>query len=192
MHQVRQIHQPPIFGMTTFQGLTATQWRNRINEYNPGMYTKEFLKNKTAKELAQIQNGKSYGVSESKSAAGSKPMSAIRAKLEAIKQQKVSAIKKEKSASDSVQQLLAALSKPDKAPVRKPKAPACKPAKAKDETADLIKKLIGALQGTVGSVTARGRRTMGASVRGRSLGPKEKHNPPNPKSFFWNSHPPML
>ena len=46
-----------------------------------------------------------------------------------------------------MQQLLAALSKPDKAPVRKPKAPACKPAKAKDETADLIKKLIGALQG---------------------------------------------
>ena len=91
MHQVRQIHQPPIFGMTTFQGLTATQWRNRINEYNPGMYSKEFLKNKTAKELAQIQNGKSYGVSESKSAAGSKPMSAIRAKLEAIKQHKVSA-----------------------------------------------------------------------------------------------------
>ena len=76
--------------MTTFQGLTATQWRNRINEYNPGMYTKEFLKNKTAKELAQIQNGKSYGVSESKSVAGSKPMSAIRAKLESIKQQKVS------------------------------------------------------------------------------------------------------
>ena len=75
-------------------------------------------------------------------------MSAIRAKLEAIKKQKVSAIQKEKSASSSVQQLLAALSKPDKAPVRKPKAPACKPAKAKDETADLIKKLIGALQGT--------------------------------------------
>ena len=73
-------------------------------------------------------------------------MSAIRSKLEAIKKQKVSAIKKEKSASDSVQQLLAALSKPDKAPVRKPKAPACKPAKAKDETADLIKKLIGVLQ----------------------------------------------
>ena len=148
MHQVRQIHQPPIFGMTTFQGLTATQWRNRINEYNPGMYSKEFLKNKTAKELAQIQNGKSYGVSESKSAAGSKPISAIRAKLEAIKKQKVSAIQKEKSASNSVQQLLAALCKPDKAPVRKPKAPACKPAKAKDETADLIKKLIGALQST--------------------------------------------
>ena len=140
MHQVRQIHQPPTFGMTSFQGLTATQWRNRINEYNPGMYSKEFLKNKSAKELAQIQNGKSFGVSRPK------PMSAIRAKLEAIKQQKVSAIKKEKSASDSVQQLLAALSKPDKAPVRKPKAPACKP--AKDETADLIKKLIGALQGT--------------------------------------------
>ena len=77
-----------------------TQWRNRINEYNPGMYSKEFLKNKTAKELAQIQNGKSYGVFGSKSAAESKPMSAIRAKLEAIKQQKVSAIKKEKSASD--------------------------------------------------------------------------------------------
>ena len=145
MHQVRQIHQPPIFGMTTFQGLTATQWRNRINEYNPGMYSREFLKNKTAKELAQIQNGKSY---ESKSAAGSKPMSAIRAKLEAIKKQKISAIQKEKSASNSVQQLLAALSKPDKAPVRNPKAPACKPAKAKDETADLIKKLIGALQST--------------------------------------------
>ena len=133
--------------MTTFQGLTATQWRNRINEYNPGMYSKEFLKNKTAKELAQIQNGKSYGVSESKSAAGSKPMSAIRAKLEAIKKQKISAIQKEKFASSSVQQLLAALSKPDKAPVPKPKAPACKPAKAKDETADLIKKLIGVLQG---------------------------------------------
>jgi hypothetical protein len=148
MHQVRQIHQPPIFGMTTFQGLTATQWRNRINDYNPGMYTKEFLKNKTAKELAQIQNGKSYGGSKSKSVAGSKPMSAIRAKLESIKQQKVSAIKKEKYASDSVQQLLAALSKPNKAPVHKPKAPECKPAKAKDETADLIKKLIGALQGT--------------------------------------------
>ena len=113
--------------MTTFQGLTATQWRNRINEYNPGMYSKEFLKNKTAKELAQIQNGKSYGVSESK------PTSPIRAKLDAIKKQKISAIQKEKSASDSVQQLLAALSKPDKAPVRKPKAPACKPAKAKDE-----------------------------------------------------------
>ena len=142
MHQVRQIHQPPIFGMTTFQGLTATQWRNRINEYNPGMYAKEFLKNKTAKELAQIQNGKSYGESKSK------PMSAIRAKLEAIKKQKVSAIQKEKSASDSVQQLLAPLGKPVKAPVRKPKAPARKPAKAKDETADLIKKLIGALQGT--------------------------------------------
>ena len=88
MNQVRQIHQPPIFGMTTFQELTATQWRNRINDYSSGMYTKEFLKNKTAKELAQIQNGKSYGVSESKSAAGSKPMSAIRAKLEAIKKQK--------------------------------------------------------------------------------------------------------
>ena len=126
--------------MTTFQGLTATQWRNRINEYNPGMYSKELLKNKNAKELAQIQNGKSYGIS------GSKPMSTIRAKLDAIKQQKASAIKKEKSASDGVQQLLAALSKPDKAPVRKPKAPACKPAKAKDETADLIKKLIGVLQ----------------------------------------------
>ena len=131
--------------MTTFQGLTATQWRNRINEYNPGMYSKEFLKNKTAKELAQIQNGKSYG--ESKSAEGSKHMSAIRAKLDAIKKQKISAIQKDKSASDSVQQLLAALSNPDKAPVRKPKAPARKPVKAKDETADLIKKLIGALQG---------------------------------------------
>ena len=114
----------------------------------PGMYSKEFLKGKTAKELAQVQNGKSYGVSESKSAAGSKPMSAIRAKLDAIKKQKISAIQKDKSASDSVQQLLAALSNPDKAPVRKPKAPACKPAKAKDETADLIKKLIGALQST--------------------------------------------
>ena len=77
--------------MTTFQGLTATQWRNRINEYNPGMYSKEFLKNKTAKELAQIQNGKSYGVSGSKPT-GSK-LSAIRAKLDAIKKQKVSAIK---------------------------------------------------------------------------------------------------
>ena len=134
--------------MTSYMGLTATQWRSRINNYNPGMYSKEFLKNKTAKELAQIQNGKSYGVSGSKSAAESKPMSAIRQKLEAIKKQKVSAIQKEKSASHGVQQLLAALSKPDKAPVRKPKAPACKPAKAKDETADLIKKLIGALQGT--------------------------------------------
>ena len=76
--------------MTTFQGLTETQWRNRINDYNPGMYSKEFLKNKNAKELAQIQNGKSYGIS------GSKPMSAIRAKLDAIKRQKASAIKKEK------------------------------------------------------------------------------------------------
>ena len=124
--------------MTTFQGLTATQWRNRINDYNPGMYSKEFLKNKTAKELAQIQNGKSYGESKSK------PMSAIRAKLEASKKQKVSAIQKEKSASDSVQQLLATLSKPGKAPVCKPKAPVCKPAKVKD---DLIKKLIGLLEG---------------------------------------------
>ena len=147
MHQVRQIHQPPIFGMTTFQGLTATQWRNRINQYNPGMYKKELLRDKTAKELAHIQNGKSYGIPSKHDK--SKPMSAIRAKLDAIKKQKVSAIKKEKSASDSVQQLLAALSKPDKAPVRKPKAPACKPAKAKDETADLIKKLIGVLQSKV-------------------------------------------
>ena len=126
--------------MTTFQGLTETQWRNRINDYNPGMYSKEFLKNKNAKELAQIQNGKSYGIS------GSKPMSTIRAKLDAIKHQKTSAIKKEKNANDSVHKLLAALSKPDKATVRKPKAPACKPAKTKDETADLIKKLIGVLQ----------------------------------------------
>ena len=39
MHQVRQIHQPPTFSMTTFQGLTATQWRNRINDYNPGKYS---------------------------------------------------------------------------------------------------------------------------------------------------------
>ena len=114
----------------------------------PGLYSKEFLKNKTAKELSQIQTGKSYGVSESKSAAGSKQMSTIRAKLDAIKKQKISAIQKDKSASDSVQQLLAALGKPDKAPVRKPKAPARKPAKAKDETADLIKKLIDVLQGT--------------------------------------------
>ena len=134
--------------MTTFQGLTATQWRNRINEYNPGMYSKEFLKNKTAKELAKIQNGKSYG--ESKSAEGSKHMSAIRAKLDAIKKQKISAIQKDKSASDSVQQLLAALGKPDKAPVRKPEARPYHKTKAprKDETADLIKKLIGVLQGT--------------------------------------------
>jgi hypothetical protein len=42
-------------------------------------------------------------------------MSAIRAKLEAIKKKKVSAIKKEKSASDSVHQLLASLTKPDNA-----------------------------------------------------------------------------
>jgi hypothetical protein len=117
--------------MTHFQNLTATQWRNRINEYNPGMYTKELLCGKTAKELAQIQNGNG--------GSRSKPMSAIRDKLEAIKKDKVFAIKKEKYASDSVQQLLAALSKPDKAPVRRP-------AKAKDETADLIKKLIGVLQ----------------------------------------------
>ena len=97
---------------------------------------------KTAKELYQIQNGNG--------GSGSKPMSAIRAKLEAIKKEKVSAIKKEKSASDGVHQLLATLSKPDKAPVRKPKAPACKPAKAlaKDKTADLIKQLFGALQAT--------------------------------------------
>ena len=125
--------------MTTFQGLTATQWRNRINEYNPGMYSKEFLKNKTAKELAQIQNGKSYG--ESKSAAGSKPMSAIRAKLDLIKKQKISAIQKEKSASSSVQKLLATLSKPDKAPVRKPKAPVReKKAKKEKESPDSLSK----------------------------------------------------
>ena len=127
--------------MTHFQNLTATQWRNRINEYNPGMYTKELLCGKTAKELAQIQNGNG--------GSRSKPMSAIRDKLEAIKKDKVFAIKKEKYASDSVQQLLAALSKPDKAPVRRPakaKAPVRRPAKAKDETADLIKKLIGVLQ----------------------------------------------
>jgi hypothetical protein len=37
--------------MTTFQELTATQWRNRLNEHNPGMYSKEFLKGNTAKEL---------------------------------------------------------------------------------------------------------------------------------------------
>ena len=119
--------------MATFQGLTAKQWRNRINDYNPGMYSKEFLKNKTAKELAQIQNGKSYGVSSKHDK--SKPMSAIRAKLDAITKEKVSST------------LLAALSKPAKAPVRKPKAPACKPAKAlaKDKTADLIKQLIGVL-----------------------------------------------
>eukprot|EP00966_Prymnesium_polylepis_P289019 6675795-Prymnesium_polylepis.1 len=73
-------------------------------------------------------------------------MSAIRAKLDAIKKEKISAIKKEKSASNSVQQLLVALSKPDKAPVRKPKAPAKAP--AKDETAGLLKKLIGVLQST--------------------------------------------
>jgi hypothetical protein len=137
MHQVRQIHQPPTFSMTSFQGLTATQWRNRINEYNPGKYSKEFLKGKTAKELAQIQNGKSVGVTST-----SKPISAIRAKLEAIKQEKVSAIKKDKTSSHSVQQLLASLSsKPTKAAVRKPtKAP------ANDGPADLIKKLIGVLQ----------------------------------------------
>eukprot|EP00966_Prymnesium_polylepis_P156710 3620880-Prymnesium_polylepis.1 len=75
---VRQNHQPPTsFSMTTSQGLTATQWRNRINEYNLGMYTKEFLKGKTVKELAQIQNGKSYGVPSTHDK--SKPMSAIRA-----------------------------------------------------------------------------------------------------------------
>ena len=126
--------------MTTFHGLTATQWRNRINEYNPGMYSKEFLKNKTAKELAQIQNGKSYGESAgSKSVAGSKPMSAIRAKLEAIKKQKISAIQKEKSASSSVQKLLTTLSKPDKAPVRKPKAPVReKKAKKEKESPDSL------------------------------------------------------
>ena len=45
--------------------------------------------------------------------------------------------------------LLAALSKPDKATVRKPKAPACKPAKTKDEIPDLIKKLYGVLQSMV-------------------------------------------
>ena len=120
--------------MTTFEGLTARQWRNRIKEYNPGMYKEELLRHKTAKELYQIQNGNG--------GSGSKPMSAIRAKLEAIKKEKVSAIKKEKSASDGVHQLLATLSKPDKAPVRRP-------AKAKDETADLIKKLIGVLQSKV-------------------------------------------
>eukprot|EP00966_Prymnesium_polylepis_P187519 4347466-Prymnesium_polylepis.1 len=64
------------------------------------MYSKEFLKHKTAKELAQIQNGESCGV-PSKFVKSKEPMSAIRAKLEAIKKQKVSAIKNEKSASDS-------------------------------------------------------------------------------------------
>jgi hypothetical protein len=137
--------------MTTFQGLTATQWRNRINEYNPGMYSKEFLKGKTAKELAQLHNGKSYGVPSKHVKSKWEPMSAIRAKLEAIKKQKISAINKEKSASDSVQELLASLGKPTKAPVRKPaKAPVRKPTRApeKDGTADLIKKLIGVFQAT--------------------------------------------
>eukprot|EP00966_Prymnesium_polylepis_P026440 610181-Prymnesium_polylepis.1 len=49
------------------------------------MYSKEFLKGKTAKEVAQIQNGKSCGVSSKHD--GSKPMSALRAKLEAIKKE---------------------------------------------------------------------------------------------------------
>ena len=87
--------------MTTFQGLTATQWRNRINEYNPGMYSKEFLKNKTAKELAQIQNGKSYGVSSKHGKP--KPMSAMRTKLEAIKKEKVSATKKKENEKSATQ-----------------------------------------------------------------------------------------
>ena len=51
------------------------------------MYTKEYLNGKTAKELAQIQNGKSYGGVSSKHN-GSKPMSTIRTKLEAIKKEK--------------------------------------------------------------------------------------------------------
>jgi hypothetical protein len=123
--------------MTTFQGLTATQWRNRINEYNPGMHTKEFLKGKTAKELAEIQNGKSYGVPSKHDK--SKPMSAI-------KKEKVSASNKEKTASDSVQQLLASLSIPAKgssAQTHKGNG------KGWDRGSHLIKKLIiGVLQAT--------------------------------------------
>ena len=128
--------------MTTFQGLTATQWRNRINEYNPGMYSEEFLKNKTAKELAQIQNGKSYGVSGSKSAAVSKPMAAVRAKLEAIKKEKMSTTKKKENekvlhkCSDSVLELLHALSKPTSEVGTT----------VKGQTADMAKKLIAVLQ----------------------------------------------
>ena len=128
--------------MTTFQGLTATQWRNRINEYNPGMYSKEFLKNKTAKELAQIQNGKSYGVSGSKSAAESKPMAAMRAKLAAIKKEKMSTTKKKENeevlhkCSDSVLELLHALSKPTSEVGTT----------VKGQTADMAKKLIAVLQ----------------------------------------------
>ena len=44
--------------MSTYDGLTALQWRKRINEYNPGMYSNDYLKTKTAKELCEIQNGK--------------------------------------------------------------------------------------------------------------------------------------
>jgi hypothetical protein len=117
------------FNMTTFQGLTATKWRNRINEYNPGMYTKDYLKDKTAKELAQIQNGKSYGNPSKHDK--SKPISAIRARLEAIKKEKVCAIKKEKTASDSVQQLLASLGKSTQAS-KSAKAPVRNPFKAKE------------------------------------------------------------
>jgi hypothetical protein len=140
MHQVRQIHQPPIFDMTTFQGLTATQWRNRINDYNPGMFTKEFLKNKTAKELAQIQNGKSYKVSSKRGKP--KPISTMRAKLEAIKKEKMSTTKKKENeevlnkCSDSVLELLHALSKPTSEVGTT----------VKGQTADMAKKLIAVLQ----------------------------------------------
>jgi hypothetical protein len=80
-------------------------------------------------------------------------MSAIRAKLEAIKKKKVSAIKKEKSASDSVHQLLASLTKPDKAPVRNdpPRLQRANPRQSTGKgwgAVDLIKKLIGVLQAT--------------------------------------------
>ena len=109
------------------------------------MHSKEFLKNKSPKELAQIQNGKFYEVS---SAHGKpKPMSATRTKLEAIKKEKASATKRKENekvlhkCSDSVLELLHTLSKPAKAPVRKP-------APAKDETQSLLKKLIGVLQAT--------------------------------------------
>ena len=44
--------------MSRWDGLTALQWRNRINEYNPGMYSNDYLKTKTAKELCEILNGK--------------------------------------------------------------------------------------------------------------------------------------
>eukprot|EP00966_Prymnesium_polylepis_P256801 5931996-Prymnesium_polylepis.1 len=103
------------------------------------MYSKEFLKNKTAKELAQIQNGKSDGVYSKHG------KSTIRSKLQAIKKGKGAtnkkATKKENEqvlhkCSDSVLELLHALSKPTSEVGTA----------AKGQTADMAKKLIAVLQ----------------------------------------------